>query len=301
MNLTMKYPNFLIIGVQKAGTTSIYNYLGQHPQVYMSPIKETNFLEKDWEKVGKEQSLYNSNGIDTWEKYCQLFAGAKDEIALGEASPNYLFHYKSSVERILKYVPEAKLIAILRNPIERAYSDYLMHIRDEIGEQLSLKAEIELRPRSSFLLKKGFYSTQLQYYFEHFDKSQIKIYLYDDLKANSVKLMQDLYKFIGVDNSFYPDMSEKVQTAQIPKSRLVNKLLRKQNPVRSFVAKNLKLFLPEAQRQKLRSQLIKLNSDGKEKAKLSQEERKLLQDLYQEEIVSLQELIGRDLSSWLRT
>ena len=297
----MKYPNFLIIGVQKAGTTSIYNYLGQHPQVYMSPIKETNFLEKDWEKVGKEQSLYNSNGIDTWEKYCQLFAGAKDEIALGEASPNYLFHYKSSVERILKYVPEAKLIAILRNPIERAYSDYLMHIRDEIGEQLSLKAEIELRPRSSFLLKKGFYSTQLQYYFEHFDKSQIKIYLYDDLKANSVKLMQDLYKFIGVDNSFYPDMSEKVQTAQIPKSRLVNKLLRKQNPVRSFVAKNLKLFLPEAQRQKLRSQLIKLNSDGKEKAKLSQEERKLLQDLYQEEIVSLQELIGRDLSSWLRT
>ena len=297
----MKYPNFLIIGVQKAGTTSIYNYLGQHPQVYMSPIKETNFLEKDWEKVGKEQSLYNSNGIDTWEKYCQLFAGAKDEIALGEASPNYLFHYKSSVERILKYVPEAKLIAILRNPIERAYSDYLMHIRDEIGEQLSLKAEIELRPRSSFLLKKGFYSTQLQYYFEHFDKSQIKIYLYDDLKANPVKLMQDLYKFIGVDNSFYPDMSEKVQTAQIPKSRLVNKLLRKQNPVRSFVAKNLKLFLPEAQRQKLRSQLIKLNSDGKDKAKLNQEERKILQDLYQEEIVSLQELIGRDLSSWLKT
>ena len=297
----MKYPNFLIIGVQKAGTTSIYNYLRQHPQVYMSPIKETNFLEKDWEKVGKEQSLYNSNGIDTWEKYCQLFAGAKDEIALGEASPNYLFHYKSSVERILKYVPEAKLIAILRNPIERAYSDYLMHIRDEIGEQLSLKAEIELRPRSSFLLKKGFYSTQLQYYFEHFDKSQIKIYLYDDLKANPVKLMQDLYKFIGVDNSFYPDMSEKVQTAQIPKSRLVNKLLRKQNPVRSFVAKNLKLFLPEAQRQKLRSQLIKLNSDGKDKAKLNQEERKILQDLYQEEIVSLQELIGRDLSSWLKT
>ena len=296
----MKYPNFLIIGVQKAGTTSIYNYLRQHPQVYMSPIKETNFLEKDWEKVGREQNLYNSNGIDTWEKYCQLFADAKDEIALGEASPNYLFHYESSVERILKYVPEAKLIAILRNPIERAYSDYLMHIRDEIGEQLSLKAEIELRPRSSFLLKKGFYSTQLKYYFENFDNSQIKIYLYDDLKANPIKLMQDLYKFIGVDSSFCPDMSEKVQMAQIPKSRLVNKLLKKQNPVRSFVAKNLKLFLPEAQRQKLRSQLIKLNSDGKEKAKLSQEERKMLKDLYQEEIVSLQELIGRDLSGWLR-
>ena len=297
----MKYPNFLIIGVQKSGTTSIYNYLGQHPQVYMSPIKETNFLEKDWEKVGKEQGIYNSNGIDTWEKYCQLFAGSKDEIALGEASPNYLFHYRSSVERILKYVPEAKLIAILRNPIERAYSDYLMHIRDEIGEQLSLKTEIELRPKSSFLLKKGFYYTQLQYYFEHFDKSQLKIYLYDDLKANPVKLMQDLYKFIGVDSSFCPDMSEKVQTAQIPKSRLVNRLLKRQNPVRSFAAKTLKLFLPEARRQKIRSQLIKLNSDGKEKAKLSQEEREILQDLYQEEIVSLQELIGRDLSSWFRT
>ena len=296
----MKYPNFLIIGVQKAGTTSIYNYLRQHPQVYMSPIKETNFLEKDWEKVGREQNLYNSNGIDTWEKYCQLFADAKDEIALGEASPNYLFHYKSSLERILKYVPEAKLIAILRNPIERAYSDYLMHIRDEIGKQLSLKSEIELRPRSSFLLRKGFYHTQLKYYFEHFDKSQIKIYLYDDLKTNPVKLMQDLYSFIGVDNSFFPDMSQKVQTAQIPKSRLVNRLLKKQNPVRSFAAKTLKLFLPESRRQKLRSQLIKLNSDGKEKVELSQEERKMLRNLYNEEIMSLQDLIDRDLSSWLR-
>ncbi|MEQ8956354.1 MAG: sulfotransferase, partial [Coleofasciculus sp. C2-GNP5-27] len=77
----MKLPTFLIIGVQKAGTTSIYNYLKQHPQIYMSPVKETNFLEKNWEELETQRKAK----IDTFEKYCQLFEGVTDEIAIGEA------------------------------------------------------------------------------------------------------------------------------------------------------------------------------------------------------------------------
>ena len=95
----MKLPTFLIVGVQKAGTTSIYNYLQEHPQVYMSPIKETNFLERDWEKLVAENSNIK-NRISSFDDYCKLFSGVGDEIAIGEASPNYIFHYESSAPRI---------------------------------------------------------------------------------------------------------------------------------------------------------------------------------------------------------
>ena len=161
----MILPNFLIVGVQKAGTTSIYNYLQEHPQVYMSLVKETNFLEKDWENMPPEQQ--NKNGIVTLEKYSELFADVKDEIAIGEASPNYLFHYESSAARIKKYVPDAKLIVVLRNPVERAYSDYLMHIRDAIGYR-SLSEQIKHSSHKSFILRKGFYYVPLKYYFAQF-------------------------------------------------------------------------------------------------------------------------------------
>ncbi|HHP7231872.1 MAG TPA: sulfotransferase, partial [Xenococcaceae cyanobacterium] len=154
----MKLPTFLIVGVQKAGTTSIYNYLQEHPQVYMSPVKETNFLERDWEKTLAENSQLK-NRIATFEDYCQLFTAVKDEIAIGEASPNYIFHYESSASRIQKYTPDAQLIVVLRNPTERAYSDYLMHLRDAISpvKVKPLGEQIKNSSAKSFILRKGFY------------------------------------------------------------------------------------------------------------------------------------------------
>lgn len=297
MEQPTKLPTFLIIGVQKAGTTSIYNYLKQHPQVYMSPVKETNFLERDWENLAPE--VVNKNGIDTFEKYSQLFAGVKEEIAIGEASPNYLFHYESACERILRYLPDAQLIAILRNPVERAYSDYLMHIRDAIGagKSRTLSEQIKSRANSSFTLRKGLYSEQLKYFFDTFGKDKVKVYLYDDFSKKPVDTIQNMYEFIGVNDKFCPDMSKKSQVAQVPKNQLVNTLLRKQNPLREFVASGLKQIIPLQARQSLRSSLINMNSTGK--SSLSLEERKELVEFYREDILKLQDLIQRDLSSWL--
>ena len=293
----MRLPTFLIIGVQKAGTSSIYHYLKQHPQVYMSPVKETNFFGKDWSKISLDPR--KKNRIDTWEKYCQLFQDVKDEIAIGEASPNYLFNYQSSAQLIQHYLPQAKMIAILRNPVERAYSDYLMHIRDGIGNGMSLAEQIKLRTNSSFTLRKGFYYTPIKYYFDNFSKEQVKIYLYEDLCNNPVVLMQDIYQFIGVDNSFCPDTDKKYQVAQVPKVKLVNNLLRTQNLPRTIVSSILKYFLPLTLRQNIRSRLIKMNSKDKKQAVLSAEERQQLVELYREDILKLQDLIQRDLSSWL--
>ncbi|GGA48443.1 sulfotransferase [Okeania sp. KiyG1] len=298
----MKLPTFLIIGVQKAGTTSIYKYLNEHPQVYMSPIKETNFFATDWEnKTEKAPDTGTRKRINSWERYCELFMDVKDEIAIGEASPNYLVSYKTSSEMIQRYVPDVKMIAILRNPVERAYSDYLMHLRDgiNVGKVRSLSEQVKFRADSSSTIKKGLYYSPIKHYFETFNLEQLKVILYDDLTKDSLKVMQEIYGFIGVDDTFNPDTSKRSQSAAIPKNQALNNLLQTKNPVRTAISSTLKVLMPLEMRQKLRSSIIELNSAGKELKPLSSEERQVLTEFYREDILKLQDLIDRDLSSWL--
>ena len=294
----MKLPNFLIIGVQKAGTTSIYNYLREHPQVFMSQIKETNFLEKNWLDMPLEQR--NKNGIITIEDYQELFSGVTGEIAIGEASPNYLFHYETSAARIKQYVPQAKLIAVLRNPVERAYSDYLMHLRDSIngGNTTSFASQID-NAHKSFTIRKGFYADALQHYYQQFSSEQIKVCLYDDLVKDGTAFMQDFYQYLGVDPNFEPDTQKKVQQAKIPKNQAINNLLQGKNPLRAMAATALKTVMPLEARQKIRDRLINLNSQSKKAVPLSAEDRDRLQAIYRDDILQLQDLINRDLSQWL--
>lgn len=291
-----KLPTFLGIGVEKAGTSSIYEYLNQHPQVYMSPVKETKFLQCDWQTLDPQARQVK---INTFEKYAALFDGVTDEVAIGEFSPNYLFNHETSVECIQHYFPKAKLVVILRDPADRAHSDHLMHIRDAINKQVrSLSDQIKYSPQKSFTIRKGYYYEGLKHFIDTFDTEQIKVYLYEDLHQDSIALMQDLYQFIGVDGSFIPDLAVRKQTSQVPKSKSLNYLLRQQNPVRSFAAAALR-FLPEATRYRIRSGLMNLNSKAKGSVALSKEDRAQLINLYRDDILKLQTLIDRDLSAWL--
>jgi hypothetical protein len=297
----MTLPNFVIIGVQKAGTTSIYNYLKQHPQIYTSPIKETHFFQQEWtnEEIEKAVRAYGANKPRTLEDYLKLFAGVRDEIAIGDASPNYLLYHQTSVPLIAKYIPHAKLIAILRNPVDRAYSDYLMNMREGRNKR-DLIEQAKYRTQQSHVIRKGFYYEGLQHFYDVFDPQQIKVFLYDDLKADSGKLMKEMYQFLGVDPSFTPDTSKVAQKAQVPKNQAVNKLLQQKNPLRSSIAKMLRGVFSVKTRQKLRTQLVQLNMDKKGKIPpLSPQDRQELQEIYRPDILKLQELIGRDLSAWL--
>ena len=304
----MTLPNFLIFGVQKAGTTSVYDYLRQHPQVYVSPVKETEFLARDAaviEAADKSDAAPpltpgGRRQILTLQDYQSLFDGVTDEIAIGEASPNYLFAHQQAVPNIQKYVPDAKLIAILRNPVERAYSDYLMHIRELVGNRKPLADQIKTSPDSSYTLLKGLYYEGTRHFLEAFGTGQVKIFLYDDLRRDADGLMREIYRFIGVNSQFQADTQQRRQTAEVPKNQAVNQLLRTQNPLRSAVGAMLRVAVPEAQRQKLRSRLIAANSQGKEALPLSTADRELLEDYYREDILRLQDLIDRDLSGWFK-
>jgi hypothetical protein len=123
----MTLPNFIIAGALKAGTTSLHEYLGQHPQIYKSPIKETRYFTYDPENPDHVSKGYRVFPVQTMGEYLAQFAGVKDEVAIGEATPNYLISPHAPV-RIKEIIPNVRLIFSLRNPVQRLYSLYVMGI-----------------------------------------------------------------------------------------------------------------------------------------------------------------------------
>lgn len=296
----MKIPNFLIIGAAKAGTTSLYDYLNQHPQIYMSSIKEPRFFALEGDKLdfrGPAQGI-NRTSVTKWEQYCQLFQEVTTEKAIGEASTIYLSNPKAP-DRIKHYLPEVKLIAILRDPAERAFSSYVHLVRDGY-ENLSFTEGLEAEATRIkenwqplwYYKERGFYYEQLQRYFTIFKPEQIKICLYEELAADSTAVIQQLTRFLGVDDTFTPDLTRK-NVSGIPKNKFLQNLFTKDNPIKSVV----KPLLPKSLRQSVLENVTKSNLGAK--PTLSPQMRQKLISIYREDILKLQELIQKDLSRWL--
>ena len=152
----MNMPTFLIIGAMKAGTTSLYHYVGQHPQIYMSPVKEPQFFTFENEALdfhGPGDWHITHQIVKDLENYRKLFQGVTEERAIGEASTVYLYSSRTA-ERIHSYIPDAKLIAILRDPVERAYSNYVQAIhsdREPLDDFLQAFREEQNRIRKKWL------------------------------------------------------------------------------------------------------------------------------------------------------
>jgi hypothetical protein len=301
----MALPNFLIIGAQKSGTTALYHYLKQHPQIYMSPVKEPHFFALENEELDfrgpRDQEILSQMVVTDFGAYRELFRNVSSETAVGEASAGYL-HSSRALGRIRRYVPDAKLIAVLRDPVEGAYSSFLHMVRDG-REPLSdfeqaLRAE-KTRIRDNWgpiwhYRQKGFYYGQLKRYFEAFGRDQVKVYLYEeDLKGDPLGMLQDIFRYLGVDDAFVPDMSLRHNISGIPKSKALHGFLRRPHPVKSAA----KPFVPEVVRVRLVT--ILRNRNLSRPPRLSPEVRGWLVGEYREDILRLEELIQRDLSGWL--
>ncbi len=299
----MTLPNFLVIGAAKSGTTSLYWYLAQHPQIYMSPMKDPHFFTHEGERPnfrGPGDEWANTHFVYRLGDYRKLFAGVSDEKAIGEASTWYLGNPKAP-DRIRHYIPEAKLIAILRNPVDRAYSAYL-HLVREGHEWLDFARalrEEEARIKANWndiwhYKRGGFYHAQLTRYYDLFDQDQIRVYLYEDLKEDPVGTTQSIFRFLGVDDSFVPDTSRwHDDVSHIPRSRALQTFVEKPHPLKSA----LKPLLPEELRPRIRENLRHRNLTIP--PPMPKDVRKQLTEAYREDILKLQGLIGRDLSGWL--
>jgi hypothetical protein len=286
----MTLPNFIIIGVAKGGTTSLYHYLDQHPQVFMSPIKETNFFACEEGRTESQTGEMHPPHAPyyrakTLKEYEALFAGVTNEIAIGEASPRY-FGCPTTPQRIRDCLPDVKLVASLRNPADRAFSGFLMRVRKG-------RAALDIPQRlttESHHVQEGFYYNQLKRYFDVFPKDQIKICLFEDFKEDPAQVVQDLFKFLGVDTNYALDTSVRHNPGAIPRSRLLNRLF--YHPALISMAKSI---LPESvQGLAKRVTQQNLKSPPEFPASLRAE----LLRLYRTDILKLQELLDRDLSIW---
>ena len=235
-----RLPNFFLAGAPKAGTTSLYHYLDQHPQIYMSPIKEVNYFaaeirEQNFEPelrpgVAHDASLLReyldgamvrkrSGGIVTeWADYLRLFRNAGDQNALGEASVCYLWS-ATAAERIAGRIPNARILVMLRNPVDRAFSDYLQGV-DNGAIRWSFREHIRRnREHRSGLfsvhypfLEFGFYSEQLARFLNRFGRN-VWIGFYEDFQHRPKQVMRDIFEFLDVDVEFSPDMSRRYREA----------------------------------------------------------------------------------------
>jgi hypothetical protein len=304
----MSLPNFLIIGAAKAGTNALYHYLRQHPQVYMSPWKEPKFFAFESEadlgfraENGRDAPVNASVILDQAE-YEELFDDASDdELARGEASTHYLYVEKSPA-RIKALIPDARLIAVLRNPVDRAFSSYQHLVRDDL-EPLDFDAALDAEPQRiaehyAYLYRYtdlGFYSEQLDRYEKSFPESQLCVLLYDDLRSDPEGTCRRIFSFLGVDEHFVPDMSGEYNRSGVPKNRVMHRLLNPSAPMK----RRLWNVTPRFARERLLDAQTKMVNRNLQRQTMPEPERDRLRDVFREEVGRLETRLGRDLSHWL--
>lgn len=303
----MKLPDFLVIGAAKSGTVSLYHYLQQHPQIYMSPQNEPNYwalagadFATHFQGPGDRQAVKQYYVTDR-AAYARLFAQAAPEQCAGEVSPVYLYSARAA-HQIQAHLPQSKLVAILRQPADRAYSHY-RHFRQAGLEPLAdfaLAVEAEpVRIAQGWgpipmwhYVQMGFYAAQLQRYFELFGREQIGVWLYEQWLSDPLELLQSIFAFLGVDDGFVPDMSVRHNWNDQPQNTELLSLMTGHERLKCW----LKRWLPTAVRHRLRDPLQHRHSPA---PPFDPALRQKLIQLYRSDIEQLQKLIDRDLSHWL--
>ncbi len=297
----MSMPNFLIIGAEKSGTTSLYHYLRQHPDIFMCRSKELYFFAYEGERPdhrGPGDLTFDRNIVTRLEDYLAHFDSVANEKAIGEACPQYLYVPKAA-ERIRHHLPDARLVVVLRNPADRAYSIYMHLVRmgretaANFAEALE-REDARLRARwgpARGYRTNGFYSEQIARYDRLFGRSRLRIYLFEDLRDDPVFLVQDICRFLGVDDRFVPDVSLRFNVTGITRSRALRNFIRGPNLVKDLYRR----LLPQGVRQRVTTTVETFNV---RKVPFPPDVRADLVAGYREDIRKLEVRLGRDLSHW---
>ncbi len=279
----MTLPTFIIVGANKAGTTALYATLKQHPDVFMSPVKEPSyFIFSANNQAAPTVWPWDDPWIGTFDAYSGLFAGVRNERAVGEASTGYLSN-PGAAKAIATTLPSVRVIAILRDPIDRAVSMHaawtLLGLEDlSFPDAIAAEDAGRLTPQGERrrYVKLGYYGDQLQHYYDLFPPEHIRVYLYDDWRDSPMQVLRDLLAFIGVDNTWQP--------ASIPR-----------NNTRAEIAGRVLGSDQEAKDSQNGLRTIdRVNSDQDELRCRDQ-----LRLRYHKDLVLAGKLLGRDLTMWM--
>ena len=304
----MTIPNFLIGGPPKCASTSLYFYLNQHPEIFMSPVKQTRFFSENYAK-----------GTDYYVQ--SFFSGFDGQKVAGEATPGY-FAFPFVAERIYKFNPEMKFIFCFRDPVERAFSGWNMRANngtEGLSFRDALQANLEQRKNMKFLtepdteewqknkdhykmdetgyrlyIEGSLYAFNLKHYYNFFDPSQVKIIFLDSLKTDFPDTMKSVFSFLGVDENYAVDNSEEHNTYKTGRVKSLGRVKRRGKRFRKIIS----AVLPKSVRNKiLDSMFTKASAEGS-KVKLTAEDRKFAHEIFKEDIAELEQLLQTDLSKW---
>ena len=290
-------PNLLIVGAAKSGTTSLHHYLNQHPDIFMSSLKEPHFLIN--KEIGEKRI---PNGIINIEDYIQLFKGYSRTKYRGESSVMYLLFPEITIANIKKYLSdEVKIIIMLRNPVDRAYSGYQHVKRYNIMESLSFKDALEksenryfknknMTPASRYL-ELGMYYDQVKEFSEAF--TNIHVIIYDAYKSDFNSELQKVFKFLEID-SVVIDAEEKYMIGGWQwKNEWLKHLMIKKNLFKSI----LKLLVPFKKLRKSIRALLK-NKNTIKVDDIDPDVESWLKEYYKDDVAKLSKFLNIELKHW---
>ncbi|MDB9895744.1 sulfotransferase domain-containing protein [Flavobacteriales bacterium] len=281
--------DFFIVGAPKAGTTSLYKYLNQHQDVVMSSVKEPNYFSK--EELESQDLYYASKNITDEKDYHSLFQANGEKKKLGEASVSYLFYPKVS-KRIFTYNKDAKIIIILRNPVDRAYSHYKMDFR--LGfvkrdfEDLVLNNNQEGSLFYQQYIDLGLYHLQVKSYIDEFGSTNVCVMFYEDLKKDRATFVNNIFSFLNLKSDSNINFNLKYNKSKLPSNNFMRYLYSI-----SLVRKTASFLFNERL-----INFINKNFFRESNQEIESKVRHKLNQVFLNDIFMLEKLLNKDLSSW---
>ena len=278
-------PNFIIIGAPRAGSTYLYRCLAEHPEIYMPAKKELNFFTDWWGK-----------GLFWYERFFDAHEG---QPAVGEASVGYTATKEYDVvERMAGVVPDAKLIYVVRDPVERVWSHYVFMHRSQQGDERSFHEVAEGH------LEGSEYHRWITRYLEHYDRAQLLVVSTEQLTGDPETHIPRVFEHIGVDSTFRPEnMHRRINPSYEPKRKRLLRLYKRlvstpayKKVSSSWLRRSLQARLPA--RFARRGNFIRALVGMKTPPRMPNELRAWLQDYYQDDVRALEAFLGRELTEW---
>src|SRR5215212_3141968 len=280
----LPWPNLFVVGAPRSGTTSLWRWLGEHPEIFMSAVKEPRFF-------GGNRSL---RSVTDRESYLRLFAGARGQKLRGEATPSYLWR-KRVPEAIRRVSPRANIVISLREPVDWTHSAYLRNVDDGIEHRTFLEAVSDdlanrrAAPDRSPYVRPALYARSVERYMQSFG-DRVTVLFFEDLAADPRGTMRRLYGALGVDPGFADSFDPKPQNQYaLPRNAAVRRLLAGRRLARALI--------PPALRQGLFNAMM----TPAPKPEPDPESVRLLREVYEPDVAALQALLGRRLpQAWER-
>lgn len=274
----MRLPTFLFVGADKSGSTWLFNVLRQHPDCYVTPAKDVYFFDRYWNR-----------GLE-W--YASLFADAPPTVrVIGELSHDYLYS-EDAARRIAEILPHAKLIVFLRNPVERTFSEYLYLVRSGLARPGMLRETLGANPEP---IDHSRYARYLPAYLERFPRSQVGVFLFDDLEHNPAGLARRVYAYLGLAFNPHTDYSSRVLAAARPRNRVVARAIRAAATVMRALGQPTLVGRVKTSRL---ARILYATYDPAARPRLTDEERAWLHGLLDHDLPALEAMLDRDLSHW---